>query len=222
MAVARTLARKAKNTIKSIATTKRENDPHRNKNTNDLPPRDWDSLALELHNRYGYLSHDFSVLEQVIEKTKAHSVLEVGCGSGRLVPVYLAQNIPTIMLQDISERSLDLCRQRFFCQEHIRYFYGDVQIIPTTESPDLIVANRVLQHILDDKKFDGMMNYLRSMARYFYINEAGTEQAKSINSPYLKGRDYAMIFCGLGWRVADRGELIAEFGTRQSWMLLTR
>jgi SAM-dependent methyltransferase len=185
----------------------------------NLPPLDWETQAPIIHNLYGYLSHDFSALGSVIDKITARSVLEIGCGSGRLVPVYLTHNVQTIWLQDVSERALDLCRQRFFCQKQIRYIHGNMESIPISAAPDLILANRVLQHILDEGQFNDIMSYLTSMARYFYVNEAGVEEAISINWPYLKGRDYIQIFRDLGWHVVDRGELSAEDGTRQRWML---
>jgi glycosyltransferase involved in cell wall biosynthesis/SAM-dependent methyltransferase len=185
----------------------------------NLPPLDWDTQAPIIHNLYGHRSQDYPVLGCVIDKITARSVLEIGCGSGRLVPVYLTHNVQTIWLQDVSERALDLCRQRFFCQKQIRYIHGNMQSIPISAAPDLIVANRVLQHILDEGQFNDIMSYLTSMARYFYVNEAGIEEAISINWPYLKGRDYIQIFRDLGWHLADRGGLTAEDGTRQTWML---
>jgi hypothetical protein len=218
-AIARALARKAKRKIKSLAGNHSRKYYHSDEDRNNLPPRDWDSLALALHNQYGYLSHDFSVLGQVIDKIEARSVLEVGCGSGRLVPVYLAHNVQTILLQDMSAQALDLCRQRFFCQEHIGYFQGNVQSIPISALPELIVANRVLQHILDDGEFRGTLNYLTAMTRYFYINEAGVKEADSLGDPYLKGRDYIQILADLGCRLVQQGELTAEYGGRQRWML---
>jgi GT2 family glycosyltransferase/SAM-dependent methyltransferase len=216
-AVARALARKAKRKIKNLAGV--DYNKNSDENTKNAPARDWDSLASALHNRFSYLSHDFSILGQVIDKTEARSVLEVGCGSGRLVPVYLTHNVQTILLQDMSARALDLCRQRFFCQEQIRYFHGSVRSIPISASPDLVVANRILQYILDDAEFRETMNYLTSMARYLYVNEVGIEEPASFSNPDIKGRDYAMIFRDLGWRAADRGELTDADGMRQSWIL---
>jgi glycosyltransferase involved in cell wall biosynthesis len=221
-AVARALTRKAKRIITSIIASNGKMYSNWDQNAKQLPARDWDSLAPALHNRYGYLSHDFSVLGQVLHKTEAHSVLEVGCGSGRLVPVYLAHNVQTILLQDMSAQALDLCRQRFFCQEQIRYFHGNMQRIPISVSPDLIVANRVLQHILDDAEFADMLAHLAAMTRFFYINEIGIDEAIRRGDPNVRGRDYAGVFRDLGWRIADWGELTAEHGTRQSWLLFTK
>jgi SAM-dependent methyltransferase len=217
-AIVRGLARKIKRKVQAI--TQSANQIHvgtSNEQTN-VPPLDWESQAPILHNRFGYLSHDFPVLGRVIDKTRARSVLEIGCGSGRLVPVYLTHDVQTIWLQDVSERALDLCRQRFFCQKHIRYYHGTVQSMQISVQPDLIVANRVLQHILDDREIDKILNYLTSITRYFYVNEAGIEEAISINWRYLKGRDYVKIFRDLGCKLIEEDVLVAESGL-QRWML---
>ena len=177
----------------------------------------WHEIAPVVHQTYGYLSHDYRVLGQVLYKIRARSVLEFGCGSGRLVPVYLMHDVETIWLQDLSRQALDFCRQRFFCQQHIRYCHGDIQRIPTLAAIDLIVANRVLQHIVDEAEFTKVLCYLSSLTRYFYVNEAGMEA--SWRDPTLKGRDYIEIFRGLGWCVAEQGRLTAEDGTQQRWML---
>jgi glycosyltransferase involved in cell wall biosynthesis/SAM-dependent methyltransferase len=215
------LARKVKKRMRLIARKTRELFGSTGKQEINLPPLDWDWQAPILHNRYGHLSHDFPVLGHVIDKIKARSVLEIGCGSGRLVPVYLTHNVQTIWLQDVSERALELCRQRFFCQKHIRYFHGNVQSVPISAAPDLIVANRVLQHVIEDREFKEMLNYLTSMTRYFYLNEAGIDEARSINWLYLKGRDYIQIFRDLGCRLVEQDELTADTG-RQRWMLFSK
>jgi glycosyltransferase involved in cell wall biosynthesis len=219
----RQIERKVKSKIRQIGRKcvfNRETNEYNSLETNALI--DWDSYAPVVHKQYGHLSHDFPVLEHVIDNTEPGSVLEIGCGSGRLVPVYLVRNLPTIWLQDVSERALDLCRQRFFCQQQIRYFQGKVQSIPVSAAPDLIVANRVLQHILEDGEFKQLMKHLTSIGRYFYINEAGVADGIKLRNPCLKGRDYVEIFDQLGWHMADRGELSAEHGTRQSWMLFAK
>jgi Methyltransferase domain len=211
---ARKIKRNARATIRKVLQTHLSTN---NKEAN-LSPLDWESQAQILHNRFGYLSHDFSVLGSVIDKIKAHSVLEIGCGSGRLVPIYLAYHIQPIWLQDLSERALDICRERFFCQTQIRYIHGNVQSIPMSTEPDLVVTNRVLQHIVDDEEFIRVINYLIPMTHYLYINEAEIKEARSINWPYLKGRDYIGILRDLGCRLIEQDELMAESGP-QKWML---
>jgi len=55
------------------------------------------------------------------------------------------------------------------------------------------------------------------MGRYFYVNESMVKEA--VGNSYLKGRDYIQIFVDLGCRLVREGELTAEYGRRQRWML---
>jgi hypothetical protein len=89
-----------------------------------------------------------------------------------------------------------------------------VQSIPISASPDLIVANRVLQHIVDEGEFR-QINYFTSMARHVYINEPEVKEADSLGEFLFEGRDYIQILADLGCRLVQEGELTAEYGGRQ-------
>src|SRR5262249_35593290 len=136
----------------------------------DDAPRNWETLAPIIHQRYGYLSHDYSVLGDIIRQTGARSVLEIGCGSGRLLPVYLLHAMNPIWLQDISASALNICRQRFLPQKHIRYFEGGLEHMTVSPTVDLVVSNKVLQLILDENDFRRKLNYLSKRTRFFYVN----------------------------------------------------
>jgi glycosyltransferase involved in cell wall biosynthesis/ubiquinone/menaquinone biosynthesis C-methylase UbiE len=183
----------------------------------DDAPRNWEALAPIIHQRYGYLSHDYPVLSDIIEKTGVRSILEIGCGSGRLVPVYLLHAMNPIWLQDISASALDICRQRFLPQKHIRYFAGDLEHMTVSAKVDLVVSNRVLQFLLDESDFRRQLNVLSKWTRFVYINEATI--VDNFRDPYMKGRNYNSIFQSLGFHLRDQGELEAESGARQSWKL---
>jgi hypothetical protein len=185
------------------------------------PPRDWDDVAPSIHSRYGYLSHDYIVLGEIIRRTGARSVLEIGGGSGRLVPVYLLHSMRPIWVQDISAAALDICRQRFFHQEQIRYFAGYVEEMVMTKSVDLVISTRVLQYILDEDELRLTIGFLAKKTRSFFINEAMVEDTFLLDS-YSKGRDYTAIFQSLGFQLRDQGELEAERGARQSWKLFEK
>jgi glycosyltransferase involved in cell wall biosynthesis len=180
-------------------------------------PRNWDALAPIIHQRYGYLSHDYPVLNDIVKKTGVRSVLEIGCGSGRLVPVYLLHSMNPIWLQDISAAALDICRQRFLPQKHIRYIAGGLEYMTADPKVDLVVSNKVLQLILDEDNLRRNLNYLSKQTRFFYVNEATVED--NFRDPYTKGRDYNPIFQSLGFHLHDQGELEAEDGRRQTWKL---
>jgi SAM-dependent methyltransferase len=186
------------------------------------PPKDWDKAATDIHNRYGYLSHDYSVLGEIIGRIGAKSVLEIGCGSGRLIPVYLLHGMNPIWVQDISASALDICQRRFLHQKQIRYFKGNIQDLPLNTAVDLIVSTRVLQHITSDDDVKRILGFLADKAISFFVNEASALDSVSLMDPYIRGRDYSTIFTKLDFQLSDYGELEAERGVRQSWKLFER
>ena len=182
-------------------------------------PRDWDSLANTIHNRYGHLSHDYSVLGMVIRQTGARSVLEIGCGSGRLMPVYLLHDMNPIWAHDISSCALNICRQRFFHQKQLRYLAGSIEDVSLDTDVDLVVSTRVLQHIPEDEDVGRVLRCLADKTNGFFINEASAEEDED---PHIKGRDYNSILSKLGFQLRNHGELEAESGARQLWQLFER
>jgi glycosyltransferase involved in cell wall biosynthesis len=185
----------------------------------DKLPRDWNTLANAIHQRYGYLSHDYSILGHVIKKIQARSVLEIGCGSGRLMPVYLFHDLNPIWAQDISSTALDICRQRFFHQRQIRYLAGSIEGVSPKLSVDLVVSTRVLQHIPEDDDVKRILHCLADKTKSFFINEASDKEDEA---PYIKGRDYSAMLSTVGFQISDHGELAAEGGARQLWKLFER
>jgi glycosyltransferase involved in cell wall biosynthesis len=185
------------------------------------PPRDWDDAAPFIHSRDGHLSHDYAVLGTIIRRTGARSVLEIGCGSGRLVPVYLLHAMSPIWVEDTSPSALEICHQRFFHQEQIRYFAGRVEEMGMNESVDLVVSTKVLQHVLDEDELRRMISYLAKKTRSFFINEATVKDTLLLGSRG-KGRDYTEIFQSVGFQLRDQGELEADGGARQSWKLFEK
>jgi glycosyltransferase involved in cell wall biosynthesis/ubiquinone/menaquinone biosynthesis C-methylase UbiE len=181
--------------------------------------RDWDSLANTIHNRDGYLSHDYSVLGKVIRQTGARSVLEMGCGSGRLMPVYLLHDMNPIWAHDISSRALNICRKRFSNQPQIRYVAGSIEDVALDTNADLVVSTRVLQHIPEDEDVRRVLRCLADKTNRFFINEASAAESED---PYIKGRDYNSILSQLGFQMRSHGELEAEGGARQLWQLFER
>src|SRR5262249_14598298 len=136
------------------------------------------------------------------------------------LPVYLLHAMNPIWLQDISASALNICRQRFLPQKHIRYFEGGLEHMTVSPTVDLVVSNKVLQLILDENDFRRKLNYLSKRTRFFYVNEATIED--NFQDPYTKERDYNSIFQSLGFHLRDQGELEAEGGGRQSWKLFEK
>jgi SAM-dependent methyltransferase len=180
---------------------------------------DWEAEATRIHARYGHLSHDYSLLNDIIRCTHVTSVLEIGCGSGRLFPAYLKNNLNPIWAQDVSSTALAIAGRRFINHPQIHYLHMSLVDVPRHVRPDLVVSTRVLQHVTDDKALVMTLRCLTTLSPLFFVNETTDAEPTISHNPFLKGRDYVPLFQELGFGVAAEGILEAEGGTRQYWKL---
>jgi ubiquinone/menaquinone biosynthesis C-methylase UbiE len=130
---------------------------------------DWSNLGEEwttdakLHKGIDPKSWKSSLINEVMRKyIKSGSViLEIGPGAGRWTEV-LVNLANSLVLVDISEKCLDLCRERFKNYNNIRYILteGDLDTIQDN-SIDFIWSYDVFVHINPTN----IRTYLRSMQR---------------------------------------------------------
>ena len=66
-----------------------------------------------IHERYGYLDHDYRILSSILAKYKVSSILDVGCGSGRLFELYAQNDVNEVFGIDISAQALAIAKQRY-------------------------------------------------------------------------------------------------------------
>ncbi len=76
--------------------------------------RYWNSRADEIDRKWGTAKDDFAALRGVIESIGPHRLLDIGCGSGRLFPLYNQLQINEVLGQDISRKALVIASKR--CQ----------------------------------------------------------------------------------------------------------
>jgi len=102
---------------------------------------------------------DYALKDLYKEDTR---VLEIGCGSGRIVRHFMEKGIPpeNITGIDVSEEILEEARQR--TKPPVNYLKSDAQNMPfESESFNLVTANMVL-HMLDDHQ---ILNTMREINR---------------------------------------------------------
>lgn len=161
----------------------------------------WEQQAEYIHSRWGEDSHDFPVLERLITRHRVRSLLDVGCGSGRLFRLYQHLNIETVIGVDISEKALALARARYPAVELRVAPIEDLAVSDRTF--DFAVCNRVLQHV-PPLKIRRVIERLARASRYVYVNELSTTDDERENY-YMVRHDYAALFARERCRLVDEG-----------------
>src|SRR5262245_35245011 len=67
----------------------------------------WNGLADHVHANWGHDIYDFDIVARCCAMVRAKSILDVGCGSGRLFPLYIGKSIPFCGC-DVSPAALSL------------------------------------------------------------------------------------------------------------------
>jgi len=76
------------------------------------------------------------------------SVLDVACGTGVLVPDYLARNVEHIAGVDISPAMIDIAKAKF-CDPRVTFINGDIEELSFDRTFDCCVIYNAFPHFLD-------------------------------------------------------------------------
>ena len=175
----------------------------------------WNSRAKDIDNKWGMASDDFEVLARLIRSLNAQTILEVGCGTGRLFPLYSKLGIGEVVGQDVSLISLQIARQRYD-YENIQTTNENIRDLAYPEGYfDLIVSNRMLQHI-PPKDITMVIKKLTYIGKRIYINEM-SESDFSEESFYLFKHNYKKIFEELEFKDIENGYL-----GKQKWIVFSK
>lgn len=183
----------------------------------------WNLRAADIHAKWGQGSGDFPILDQILQPIVAHHhshglpvhVLDIGCGSGRLFPVYLGLSVDSVTGQDISPAALDLCARRF---ADPRILLQSVEIlaleVPATPYA-LTVSNRVLSAV-HPRDIAQTIAHLCRISERIYVNEV-SESDRTPPSTYWFMHDYEALLAPHDFAQIDQG----LWGT-QTWRVYAR
>ncbi len=87
------------------------------------------------------------------------SVLDVGCGTGVLIPDYLARNVACVTGADISPEMVRIAREKF-PQEHVNFRCGDVVEMTDLGPFDRIMIYNAFPHFPDPEKLIATLSRL--------------------------------------------------------------
>ena len=104
---------------------------------------------------------DFSFYEDLIETLKPKSILEIGCGMGRLFPIFM-QEAEEITGIDLSDEMISKARKYYASQKNVKvdFFQADMCSFQLNKKYDLVVfALSVLKHLKTDvERFRALEN----------------------------------------------------------------
>lgn len=97
---------------------------------------------------------DPAVLEKITDiagVSEQKSVLDVGCGTGIMLPLYLGRRAGRITAVDISENMLGIAEKKFPCFG-IDFVCADIVSFPCEEKFDCVITHNAFPHFLEQEK----------------------------------------------------------------------
>lgn len=137
---------------------------------------------------YEHFSEVISIKAFLNKIPKVKTILEVGTGFGRLIPVY-SFRAKKIILSDPSAKLLKLARERF-SDKKVRFIQSKLENLPGKVkggSVDLIICVRVLHHIQDLKKAFSITARLLKKGGFLILEFPNKRHAKASFLEFLKG-----------------------------------
>lgn len=104
----------------------------------------WDAELVRFDDVIGSILDGAGVREGV-------RVLDVACGTGVLIPDYLARGVKSVTGVDISAEMIRIARSKF-PQEHVRFLCADVEELPVEELCDCIVVYNAFPHFPEPER----------------------------------------------------------------------
>lgn len=179
----------------------------------------WDQIAEPFHRQWGAWTHDFEVITDCVRTINAHSVLDVGCGNGRLFPLYYERGLRFCGC-DLSPAALRLARNRYPAADLRRMAAEDISFSSLGQTFDLAVSHRVLQHVRP-AAIDRAVRGICGVASSVYINEIAIEDVPD-GIDYLFGHAYVALFDNVGFKLVSSGWIQPGALAPQQWFLFKK
>jgi len=170
----------------------------------------WKLRAADIVARYGS-GYDFETLQEWITKTGARRILDLGCGHGRAFGLYQSLGIEEVhafkMVAGLLEAAEREAARLRAAGRGTRFFLNRADIrepLPNLPPIDVLIVNRVLQHI-DPRDIVAVLSNVRACSpQYVYINES---LAGRTRQPHVFCHDYAALFREIGYAPFASGEI---------------
>ncbi len=175
--------------------------------------RFWQAMAQEVHDRWGRGRDDFALYGGILDRSRARSILDLGCGSGRLFPLYREKNIGDVLGVDISRRALQIADRDF---PEFQTILAPLEQLELERHFDLAISNQVLQHVPRETIAD-VVEKIATACSSVFVNDLGVQEDRS-ETPYMFAHDYEELFGPHGFTVSERH----AFGGNASGLLFAK
>jgi len=162
----------------------------------------WESRAEDMHEKWGSETNDYQVIGQIIDELNVKSLIDFGCGSGRLFNLYLQKNISNVTGIEISSKSIEIAKKHAF--DRVNFLCGDILQLNIEDNYDLIISNRTLEHIAPER-IEKVISKLCSLSSAIYINEF--TDSDYVQSFYSFNHKYLEIFGKYNYFISKQGNI---------------
>jgi SAM-dependent methyltransferase len=184
-----------------------------NRLTDPSRKRYWDTRALEIDAKWNLAHADYPVIRECIKAIGATSIIDVGCGAGRMFPLYVEMELDFVGC-DISEVALEIAHARFPNAKLNRLKSEDICLRALQRRFDLAISNWSLMCV-DHRRIARAVAGIAQVAKAIYINEPIDEQVTRI-ADHLFLHDYDTMFSRVGFYKA---KAFSAPGERHPWAL---
>ncbi len=163
----------------------------------------WMEYALDIHQQFGMETNDYGTLVAVIRRYQPRTVLDAGCGSGRLFKLYEQCGVRDFTGTDISATALEIARSAFPNAKLRQLRLEDLDYPPKTF--DLCICNRTLQHI-PERSLQTVIQKLTEACRLVYVNELSRSDGQH-DTFWMLRHDYPRRFEEAGFECLETGTI---------------
>lgn len=102
----------------------------------------------------------------VAQVTEGKTVLDVACGTGVLIPDYLRRNVKKCVAVDISERMIEIAKNKFSLYDNVEFLCADAEQYDFPEMFECIVIYNAFPHFADrEQLFENLSKCLEKGGR---------------------------------------------------------
>lgn len=138
---------------------------------------------------YEHKAEYFAIKTLLDKIPKIKTIIEIGCGHGRLFPSF-AYRAKKIILSDPSASCLSLARKNIMNNNKVTFMQSSLENLPAklkNTSSDLVIMVRVLHHIKDTQEAFRVVAKLLNNNGYFILEFANKGHIKATLKEFYKG-----------------------------------